>query len=206
MEINKYFCSFVQTILRIFIKTTIKELASIQTGVFAKADRQGDAVYLQVKYFDDFGYLNLRVQPDLFIDKRISKHLLIDGDILFAAKGSKNIAAVYSAEIGPAVASSSFFVIRIDSKSKGLVLPEYLAWLINHPHNQKILKSQAKGSSLPSISIGVIGGLTVGIPEIIKQHAILHIHKLRNKEKELTTVIEGLKDTLLQEKLIRGHF
>lgn len=165
----------------------------------------GNVINLQVKYFDDLGNLRESLIPDTFIDKNRSKHLLNEGDILFAAKGNKNIAAVYHSEYGPAVAASSFFVIRLANNFKNQILPEYIAWLINHPYNQKILKGEAKGTSLRSISIGGISNLVVDIPELNKQHTILHICRLRNKEKELTALIEYNKDILLQVKLLKGN-
>jgi hypothetical protein len=55
--------------------------------------------------------------------------MLKDGDVLFAAKGTKNFAAVFENHNEPSVASTSFFVIRPTDKK---VLPQYLAWFLNN--------------------------------------------------------------------------
>lgn len=133
----------------------------------------------------------------------MEKHVLNNGDILFAAKGIKNIAVVYNSNIGKAVASSSFFVIKLKSQIKQILLPEFLAWVINHPEKQKILKAGAKGSALPSITIGTIQNLSLFIPDLKKQKIILNINKLLFKEKEIITNIQILKEKLILKRLIK---
>jgi len=77
------------------LKTILKHIASIQTGVFAKPIQKGEIVYLQSKHFDENGELTEILYPDLNVDSKINKHLLEKGDVLFAAKGTKNFAAWY---------------------------------------------------------------------------------------------------------------
>ena len=45
-------------------------------------------VYLQAKHFDVNGQLLAALHPDLMADGISEKHLLKDGDVLFAAKGT----------------------------------------------------------------------------------------------------------------------
>jgi restriction endonuclease S subunit len=176
----------------------IKDIAHLQTGIYTKPDRHGNATYLQVKYFDDKGELIEILRSDIFVEARLSRHLLNDGDVLFAAKGEKNFAAVYKSSFGPCVASSSFFIIRRSQD----IIPEYLAWYINHPQNMKKLKSEAKGSSIPSISIKTIGNLELKIPAKYTQKTILDIDALRIKEKTLLSEIAMLKDQLVDAKIL----
>ncbi len=175
----------------------------VQTGVYTKTDIKGDGIYLQAKYFDDHGNLKDTVRPDIYIDNRLQKHVLNEGDILFVAKGIKNIATVYNSNIGKAVASSSFFVIKLFPDIKQILLPDFLAWVMNNPEKQKILKAQAKGSALPSITIITIQNFCLFIPPIEKQKTILNIDKLRIKEKQLTSQIQNLKEEFLLKSLIR---
>lgn len=115
------------------------------------------------------------------------------------AKGFRNVAIVYSEYMGPAVASSSFFVIRVNSQQ---ALPGYVAWFINHPNSQKILKAKAKGTSLPSISISALADLEIDLPDMKIQQEILLIQDLRNKEKQLISEIEALKEQHIQQELL----
>ncbi|MBI9067858.1 MAG: restriction endonuclease subunit S [Salinivirgaceae bacterium] len=183
------------------MKTKLKNITSIQTGVFAKPIQKGEIVYLQAKHFDENGELAETLYPDLDADSKIHKHLLKKGDVLFAAKGTRNFAAWYENEEIPAVASTSFFVIRLHDAN---VLPGYLTWFLNHPNTQTLLKGQARGSSIASISKAVLSELEIPIPNIQKQELILQLFKLRNKEKNLKQQIENLKEKEIQHLLINA--
>lgn len=185
------------------MKATLKDIASIQTGVFAKPTAVGEVVYLQAKHFDEAGQISATLHPDLIAGNVTGKHLLRRGDVLFSAKGTKNFAAVYNID-EPAVASTSFFVIRLEEEFKGRILPEFLVWLINHPIAQTFLKGQAMGSSIASISKGVLEELEISIPAIKTQKLVLNISKLRNKEIVLRQQIEILRDKQIQQQIINA--
>lgn len=176
----------------------IKDITNIQTGLFAKPSGIGELVYLQARHFDENGKLHTTLHPDLMVDGIAEKHLLIPGDVLFAAKGTKNFATIYEKHNLPAVASTSFFILRLTSKK---VLPEYLAWFLNTPAAQGLLKWQAIGTSIASISKQVLDNLEIAVPGMETQKAILQITRLRNKEKTLKLEIETLNEMLLQQKI-----
>jgi restriction endonuclease S subunit len=81
-------------------------------------------------------------------------------------------------------------------------LPEYLAWFLNNPTTQKLLKEQAIGTSIPSISKTVLEELDIPIPSVEKQKAILTIAHLRSTEKNLKHQIEVLREQQIQQTLI----
>ncbi|MDP4270458.1 MAG: restriction endonuclease subunit S [Bacteroidota bacterium] len=201
MKVNVYICSVITR--KLILKTTLKHIASIQTGVFAKPTPEGEVIYLQAKHFDESGQINTELHPDLKADAFAVKHLLRKGDVLFAAKGTKNFAAVYDIE-KQAVASTSFFVVKLNDKFRCRILPEFLAWQMNHPVAQTYLKGQAMGSSIVSISKGVLEELEISIPPIQKQQLILNISRLRNKEIELRQQIEMLRDKQIQQQILNA--
>ncbi|WP_161566768.1 restriction endonuclease subunit S [Aquirufa nivalisilvae] len=181
------------------MKKTIKDIASIQTGLFAKPAGIGDLVYLQSKHFDEYGQLNTVLHPDLAAEGVSEKHLLKDGDVLFAAKGTKNFAAVFELHNEPSVASTSFFVLRTFDER---VLPQYLAWFLNNHTTQNHLKGQAIGTGIPSISKQVLENVELPIPSLDIQKSILNITKLRTKEKSLKQKIETLREKQIQQIII----
>ena len=183
------------------MKTLIKDITNIQTGLFAKPAGIGELVYLQSKHFDEYGQLHSVLYPDLVAEGISEKHLLKEGDVLFAAKGTKNFAAVFENHNEPSVASTSFFVIRPTDKK---VLPQYLAWFLNNHNSQTLLKGQAIGTSIPSISKHVLENLEITVPNIETQKVILQINKLRNKEKSLKQKIETLKEKQIQQQIINA--
>jgi len=179
----------------------LKHIANVQTGFFAKSLAKGEIVYLKARHFDENGRLRTSLHPDLKADNIIEKHLLRQSDVLFAAKGTKNFAAWYDGNSYPAVASTSFFVIRLKSD---MILPEYLAWFINHQTTQKYLKANAIGTSIVSISKTVLEELEISIPTIETQKAILQITNLRNTEKKLKQQIESLREKQIQQQIINS--
>lgn len=183
------------------MKTLIKYITNIQTGLFAKPAGIGELVYLQSKHFDEYGQLHSVLHPDLVAEGISEKHLLKDGDVLFAAKGTKNFAAVFENHNEPSVASTSFFVIRPAGKK---VLPQYLAWFLNNHTTQTLLKGQAIGTSIPSISKQVLENLEIPVPDIKTQKAIVEISKLRNNEKSLKQKIEALREKQIQQQIINA--
>ena len=183
------------------MKAKIQDIATIQTGLFAKPLANGEVVYLQSKHFDDQGNLLAILHPDLLLEDISEKHILCADDVLFAAKGTKNFATVFENHNEPSVASTSFFVIRPTDKK---LLPQYLAWVLNSHSTQILLKGQAIGTSIPSISKQVLENLEITVPSIETQKAILQITKLRNKEKFLKQKIETLKEKQIQQQIINA--
>ena len=185
----------------IYLKMLLKNITNIQTGIFAKPTGDGELIYLQAKQFDEYGQLHSVLYPDLLAEGISEKHLLKEGDVLFAAKGTKNFAAVFENHNEPSVASTSFFVIRPTGNK---VLPLFLAWYLNNPATQTLLKGQAIGTSIPSISKQVLENLEIPIPDIKTQMAIVEISKLRNKEKALKQKIEVLREKRIQQQIINS--
>lgn len=183
------------------MKKQIKDITSIQTGLFAKPSGIGELVYLQSKHFNENGELNTDLYPDLPAEDIVKKHILKNGDVLFAAKGAKNFAAVFENHNLPAVASTSFFVLRINDEK---ILPHYLAWFLNHPATMAILKGQAIGTSIPSISKQVLEALEIPVPDLKIQEAIIQLNKLRKKEKVLKQRIETLREKQIQQQIINA--
>jgi hypothetical protein len=194
-----YLCSVITT--EYFSEMLIKDITHIQTGLFAKPSGIGELVYLQSKHFDEFGQLHAQLHADLPAEGIAEKHLLQDGDVLFSAKGTKNFAAVYEKHNEPAVASTSFFVIR---PAGNRVLPQYLAWYLNSQSVQTLIKGQATGTSIPSISKHVLENLEIPVPNMETQEVILHITRLHNQEKALRQKIEALREQQIQQHIINA--
>jgi len=183
------------------LKTALKHIATIQTGVFAKPASSGDLVYLQAKYFDESGKLTGSLYPDILGDRISENHILRTGDVLFAAKGTKNFAVAFEDHFPISVASTSFFVIRLQNE---IVLPQYLAWYLNNPDSQQYLKNFARGTSIASISKAVLDELEIFIPDLKTQELILKITRLRNTEKILKQKIDILREKLIQQLIINA--
>lgn len=186
------------------MEISLKNIATIQTGIFAKPISNGEIIYLQSKHFNETGKLQSILQPDLKADNITQKHLLRHGDVLFAAKGTKNFAARYESKNQPCVASTSFFVIRIQGVFMDKISSEYLVWTLNNPATQIYLKGKAIGSSIASISKSVLEELEISIPNLKTQKAILKISQLHNTEKKIREQIGKLREKQIQQQIINA--
>jgi restriction endonuclease S subunit len=182
------------------LEIELKELASIQTGIYAKPSISGEVIYLQSRHFNSERKFDRTVSPDLRLDNKIEKHLLKNGDIIVASKGFSNFAVVYNESIGPAVASSTFLVVK--NIQTNLILPEFLEWFLNLPQNCDYFQNNAKGTSLPSIGKTVLENLKILLPDLEKQKIILEIGRLRSQADAIKTKIQKLQVKVINHYLI----
>lgn len=172
------------------------DIVRIKSGVFAKSDTNPDLYYIQSTDFNKQREWNKNLNLVLTNSSKFSNHILEIGDILFAAKGRDLFAVVYDGKFQPAVASTTFLVLQVQSK---MIMPEYLVWFINHPQTQKLLWSFARGSAIPSISKATLEKIKVPLPELSKQISILELYKLQQKEKRIRKQIGKLRQEYINE-------
>ena len=180
--------------------TKLHDIATIQTGVFAKTTPNPDALYLQQSDFDSHGELRDTAQPTIATDN--PKHLLAAGDLLLASKGNNNICVIVPGIEQKCVASPSFLVIRLHDKFA--ILPEYVAWYLNLPTIQTTLATQARGTSIMSISKATLGELEIPIPPIERQKKYIELSKLQKREQELYKAIAERRKQILEYKMIKN--
>jgi restriction endonuclease S subunit len=181
------------------VKTYIKDIADIQTGVYLKETPNGEVHYLQVKDFDKDALPNLS-PPSIALDNKVKKYLLSDGNLLFAAKGFFNFCVVYREEWGKAVASSSFLVLNI--KDTTVILPEYLNWILNREDVCACFQREIAGSVMPSITKAMLGDFEIDIPTRDVQQKIIAIDKLQKREQILNKEIAKLRNQLINKQII----
>lgn len=183
------------------LKTMIKlqDIATIQTGVFAKNTPSPNTLYLQQSDFDNTGVLYIP-QPTIAIDN--PKHLLNTGDLLLASKGNNNICVIIPEVEQKCVASPSFLVIRLHDKSA--ILPEFAAWYLNLPTTQNTLAVQARGTSIMSISKATLGDLEIPVPSVEKQRRYIELSKLQKREQQLYAAIAERRKQILEYKMIKN--
>ncbi len=99
------------------------------------------------------------------------------GDILFAARGSNNYAAVVDSHALSlkAVAAPQFFVIRSLCDD---LLPEYLAWLLNQEPCQRHFQREAEGSVTKSIRRSVLEATPIALPSLERQRTLEAFHPI----------------------------
>ena len=183
------------------MKKPLHQIAQITTGIYQKEGSGGEIYYLQAKHFDEHGRFRQEapLTQSLELDKRLEKHLLIEGDILLVAKGVANRACLYKEQIGQAVASSTFFVIRLKEQS---LMPDYLLWLLNTQRYQKLLQSLSKGTQVQSLSKKALSSIQIPIPSMEEQQQIVKVAEQWRIEQFFMDALKNSKDRYYEHLLL----
>jgi restriction endonuclease S subunit len=172
---------------------TISALADIQAGHPFRGGIPlvpgGNAYALQMRDLSSAGSVGSVDWTGLVqtqIDQQKTPQWLQAGDIVFVARGARNFAVCLSGVPKPTVCSQYLFLLRVTSEQ---ILPPFLAWQINRAPAQRYLASNAEGSDQLSIRRGVLEALSIAVPPISQQRAIVALADAAAQEK---TQLEAL--------------
>lgn len=140
------------------------------------------------------------VNPDTGVDwetaKRValpskrSANFLASGDVIFTTRGTRNFALALGQVPGSVVCSPHFFIMRVHDTSR--MSPEFLAWQLNQRPAQEYFRREATGSYILNLRRDVIENLSVGLPPLERQHAIMALaDAVRAERATLTKLIEN---------------
>lgn len=162
----------------------------------------GDALALQMRDLDPVKGVNWSCAVRTRLEGRKTPDWLQKGDILFAARGSRNFAVCLDEVPSPAVASQYFFLLRVRDPAR--LLPEFLAWQINQPPAQRYLRKNAEGTDQLNIRRAVLEGLPIAVPPFAQQQCLFQLAEaalqeraaleqlIANRERQLHTIVENL--------------
>ena len=180
----------------------LRQIADIKVGYTFRGKIQNEentnTAIIQLKDINyDFNTIN---PPLTFADSNKFKahHFLQDADILFIAKGLRHIAVIYNYG-GSAIASSVFFIIRVNTD---IILPEYLTWYINNKKTQSLINRMKSGTSTLNITKDVLGNLEIKIPSMEIQHTITNYCNLCQKEYIIMDKLISKKKALNEQLML----
>ena len=177
----------------------LRDIATIQFGFYGQPSKFGTIPYLQAKHFNGFGQFVGEIDTFLEEDKKIKKdNFLQEGDILFAAKGFRFFATIYKNELGPAIPSSIFFIIK---SNLDRIVPGYLVSVLNLPKNILHFQSSGAGSSIPSIRKNELLDFTFNLIPIEQQKKVVALQELYLQDMLFTENIIKEKQVLFQTVL-----
>ncbi|WP_222612697.1 restriction endonuclease subunit S domain-containing protein [Undibacterium rugosum] len=108
------------------------------------------------------------------------------GDILVAARGSRNYAALIDSTLTitgkNAVAAPQFFIVRITAAN---LLPEYLCWFLNQPPSQRYFELNAEGTLTKAIKRNALDDIPIAVPDLARQQAIVGLANTLQQELRL---------------------
>lgn len=166
----------------------LKNIAKISAGFPLRGTTEGlepgDVHFIQLRNISlESGIDWLAVSKVSLPTSRVPKWL-INGDIIFAARGSNNYAIALNAPPQKTVCAPHFFVITPLSSAQ--ILPEFLAWQINQKQAQSHFARAASGAVNLHIRRDTLETLPVALPPLAKQQQIIDIDKTYTKERRIT--------------------
>lgn len=144
----------------------------------------GDIAVVQIKNVDAHAGVEWPAVTRTVLSTRRDPDWLRPGDILFSARGQRNIAVCLDHPPARAVCSPHFFLIRVNNA--GVTLPEFVAWQMNLPQAQRYFSQSATGSYITSIRRQVLEALPILIPTLDRQRLLVRLAKAAQREKQLT--------------------
>jgi restriction endonuclease S subunit len=167
--------------------TTLSSLATLSAGhPIRDAVRDvpgGDTAVVQIRNVDSEKGVNWPTVARTNLTGRRQPDWLKTGDILFAARGQRNVAVVVDHPPVQAVCSPHFFLVRI--KERKAVVPEFIAWQMNLPNVQQYFAQSATGSYIKSIRRDVLEKVALQIPSLERQRLLVRLAQAASREKEL---------------------
>lgn len=164
------------------------EVASVRSGLVLKRKEakpdQPSIVYraLNLRSVIPNGYLDA-TQLDLFSASEVLSpdYLTHEGDIVIRLTAPYTAILIDKSTAG-IIITSNFVVIRVDSK---LMLPSYLAWLLNTPKQKKQIYESATGNMLSAINAKYYANLNLTLLPIDDQRKIAKLNQLAQRETKL---------------------
>ena len=177
----------------------LSELADVKLGYQARGrvefDPQGSYKIIQFKDIDNIEGLKIDEIYTIVPERDVENSLVHAGDILFLSRGSRNIACTVIDQLDYTVAASNIYIVRLKSS---ILLPEYLAWYINQPAAQAMLKDMAQGVTIQAIKMSAFVDLKISIPPLVIQQSVAQLTRLHQKEQGLTRRLMEKREQLVQ--------
>lgn len=162
----------------------------------------GDVRILQIKDIELGWQWDPDVLPAIAWEHHALPPLLEHGQIVVAARGNRNTAAVYRGDI-PVVATNQFLVVTLKQKESAFI-PEYLEWALNQPMIQ--LQFQRSGSNIQLITKAALMQVSIPVPAIETQHQIGQLQRIWHQEDDLIKKLQNNRRQLelgILQKLLK---
>ncbi|WP_439527873.1 restriction endonuclease subunit S [Pannonibacter sp.] len=177
----------------------LAELSDIHSGYTARGRLEplpeGGVPALQLR---DVGTEGAAPGPDFQrydLGKLSDRYFVRGGEVVFRSRGEPNAAAAICDPLPePAVVIVPLVIVRPDRRR---ILPEYLAWAINHPDAQRRLGAEAQGTSLRMIPMAALENLQIAVPDLQTQKRIVDLDALARQEGRLLRQLAARRETLV---------
>lgn len=185
-------------------KINLKWISSISTGhpfrgAMPASNDSGIRV-IQMKDLDESGKIVWGSAMQVSLETKKQPDWLSDGDILFAARSTRNIASLVESCPPQMLAAPYFYVIRLNHKK---VLPKFLVWQLNQAPLQKYFQRESEGSITKSIKKSSLEEVEIAVPSIETQQKIIHMAEIFEREKEICQKLISNGDSIMNSIAVK---
>ena len=148
-------------------KSTLKDVAEVFRGkAISSKVENGNVAVVNISNISDTGIDYSSLDTIEEEERKVSRYLLQDGDVLIATKGFAVKVAVFKEQKGMVIASSNLCVIR----PKGRLLNgTYLKLFLESETGMKLIKSLQRGTTIVNINYQDICELEIPTPSLDEQ-------------------------------------
>jgi len=169
------------------MKRTLGSLAEFRVGYPFRGAIEpvagGAVAIVQMKDVSPMGAMDWTGVVRTELTGRREPDWLVSGDVLLVARGNHYYAAALEAVPKGSVCGPHLYHLRLGRD--GAVLPEFLAWQINEPPIQRLLRQAAEGSNQLSIRRAELEALPISVPSLADQEHIVQLAKTAARERAL---------------------
>ena len=166
----------------------LADTCAIHTGYTARGRLEptaaGGVLAIQLRDISPEGAVDPERLTRVHLDNLADRYFVRAGDVVFRSRGERNTASALDERLRePALAVLPLMVLR---PKADIVLPAYLAWVINQAPAQRHFDAAARGTKIRMIPRSSLDDLELDIPDIATQRRIVAIDTLAARERELT--------------------
>ncbi len=175
-----------------FLLIRLKEIAVVRSGHSFRGSIEealnGNGYVIQTRDQSADGKISWSKLVRADVAGRKNPEWLQDGDVIFAARGIRNLASWVSEDdlralALPVICSPHYFQIRLNSTIE--LLPEFLAWQLNQSVAQRHFQQSAEGTMQVSIRRSVLEETPITIPPIETQQKVVALSQRAHREKQI---------------------
>lgn len=155
----------------------------------------GKARVVQIRDLDENGQIAWNKLISTNIQGRKQPDWLQAGDILFSARGQRNIAALVDKQASNTVCAPHYFIVRVVDEC---IEPAFLAWQLNQLPAQRYFSKSSQGSAVASIPRNILAATPITIPTVEKQKVIIAIANAHLREKLTLQAMMRNRDIQMQ--------
>jgi type I restriction enzyme S subunit len=126
-------------------------------------------------------------------------------DVIISKDGTIGQPAFIDSLPGRATINSTMMLLRVNND---VVAPEFLFYFLQGPHFRRLLKQKISGTSIPHLFQRDMKGLSIFIPSLVEQRAVVRVLGVVDSAIELADKViaktERLKKGLMQKLLTEG--